>query len=198
MLESKTKTYVIPPQGAIVEVKAIEPFSILELDDDDKPVSIITSPVLHFRKKIYGCEQIQVVPQTTKSSYQVTVEPSVVNIDLTPIETPVEIAPQNLADLRVQMMGIMEQERRKQHKPTFEEFSDLEMPDNLDDILEGVGTVYEAESEALRQHYNPFRRKDHEEVNQTPPGASQKAESTSLEQEITETGTKPNKQAESL
>lgn len=176
MLQTKAKNYVIPPQGAILEVKALAPFSILEIDSDGLAVSIIQAPTTYFRKKIYGCEEIQVVPESTKTQFEVNIEPSVIKLDTTPIEVPVEDHPRSTADLKAQLMGILEQERRQKHKPTFEEFTDLDMPDGLEDIFQGVGTIYEAEAEALRQHYNPFRGFDLENTNTTPENGSEAVE----------------------
>lgn len=159
--------HVIPFQGAILEVKAIAPVSILELDDDEEIVSIIATPTTHFRKKIYGCEQILIQPVDKKTFYEVNLIPSVIDLDKTPIMVPVEMPPLNVADTKRQLMGLLEQERRAQHKPTAEEFFDLNMDDGLEDIFPAGMTVHEAQAEALRQINNPFRGLTNEELDKT-------------------------------
>lgn len=184
---NKISQHVIPPQGAILSVKAIGKISIVELDDDENPVQILATPIEHFRKKIYGCEQVRIIPNDKNTMYEVTVIPSVIELDKTAVKTPVENPPLNVADVKLQMMGILEQERRKNHEPTYEEFFDLEMDDGLEDIFQEGMTVHEAHAEALRQIKNPFRGLTNEDLAKSTQEEAQTASEAENGEESTQT-----------
>lgn len=176
---NKTESFVIL-DGTRVQIKATGLFTILDIDADGKECGLIGTFDRSFDKKIYETEEIKVQPEKGVR-YQITTINSVVDLDKTPVEVPVEKPPSSLTEMKKQLMGEMQAEAQAKHMPTFEEFTDLEMPDDLPELFGPGMTVYEANAEALRQHYNPFRGFDidqhqEENPNESPPEKEEKPE----------------------
>lgn len=161
--------------GTRVKIKATGIFTLFEVQHDGTEHIIDFGN--KFNRKIYQCEEIKIQPEKGVT-YSVDIT-APTELDKTPVETPIESPPTQLSAIKAQLIGEMQFKAQSEHQPTFEEFTDLEMDDGFGDIFGNNMTVYEARSEALRQHYNPFRSfdldqegKQDETINEEPTSST--------------------------
>jgi hypothetical protein len=142
-------------EGTRIKIESTQPVNIYSVLDDGTYGDLLAASVTNFDRKLFYIDEIHVEALNDKTSYNF-MEYRPTELDKTPVEVPIEKPPTQLSLIR---QALAQESRRKEMyegKMSFEEFIDLNMPDELPDIFEGL-TPAQATAEAIRQHHNPLR-----------------------------------------